>query len=260
MSKLRWTWVGTRSTGTSHLRSGKGCDDFGACVELSCISDPVLIAIASDGAGSARHSSIGSWIAVRAFIQNAVRFLESGHVLTDLSPEVLKGWLDNIRDRISMRAREQNATPRDFAATLVGSLVATNYALFVHVGDGAAVFKARDTAEWIVASWPAQGEYAATTFFVTDDPEPHCRFAVVDQQVDELAVFTDGIERLVLDFSEQSAFAPFFDKMFFPLQTSSAGRDRKLSRDLRRFLESSSVCEKTDDDKTLILARRTAGA
>ena len=259
MTQFHWTWVGTRSTGTSHLRSGKGCDDFGACVELSSAGDRVLIAVASDGAGSARHSSIGSWVTVRAFVGNAARFLKNGHPLTELSPEVIRGWLDDVRDRISMLARKHNAVPRDFAATLVGSLIATNYALFVHVGDGASVFKARGSSEWIVASWPAQGEYAATTFFVTDDPEPHCRFVVVDEPVDEIAVFTDGIERLVLDFSRQSAFAPFFEKMFFPLKTSVAGRNRKLSRDLRRFLDSPSVCDKTDDDKTLILAKRIVG-
>src|SRR6516164_8705130 len=79
MTQFRWTWVGTRSTWTSHLRSGKGCDDFGACVELSSAGGQVLIAVASDGAGSARHSSIGSWVTVRAFVENAVRFL-NGHV------------------------------------------------------------------------------------------------------------------------------------------------------------------------------------
>ena len=71
-----------------------------------------------------------------------------------------------------------------------------------------------------------------------------------------LALFSDGIERLVLDFSSHQAFSPFFDRMFESLKFSAIGRNRVLSRDLRRFLDGPSVGERTDDDKTLILAKR----
>jgi protein phosphatase 2C-like protein len=106
------------------------------------------------------------------------------------------------------------------------------------------------------ATWPEHGEYASTTFFITDDPEPTCRVLFRDESVDELALFSDGVEHLVLDFAAHTAFAPFFNKMFAPLHGSCTGRDRMLSRSLRRFLDGPSVCEKTDDDKTLILAKR----
>src|SRR5262249_22636469 len=102
----------------------------------------------------------------------------------------------------------------------------------------------------------AQGEYAATTFFVTDDPQPSIQFCFVDNPIQEIAVFSDGLERLVLDFSSHSAHAPFFEKMFAPLSTASTGRNRDLSRALKKFLDGPSVCDRTDDDKTLILARR----
>jgi hypothetical protein len=256
MMTSRWTWASARATGTSHMRVGKGCDDFGACLDAGLTDQSVLILVVSDGAGSATHSSIGSKIATRVFAECARRFLRGGGAVNSLSEKIASEWLDDIRDRIGAAASQKAASPRDFAATLVGCLVGADSASFVHVGDGSAVYRLNGTDDWIVASWPAQGEYASTTYFVTDDPEPQIRLAYVEGQVQEVALFSDGIERLVLDFSNRTAFAPFFERMFSPLQRQVWGRDRMLSRQLKEYLDSPAVCEKTDDDKTLLLAKR----
>ena len=96
-------------------------------------------------------------------------------------------------------------------------MIGADNSVFIHVGDGAFVCRAEGAAEWIVPTWPAQGEYAATTFFVTDEPEARLQFVNLDQSTEELAVFSDGIERLALEFSSKTAFSPFFEKMFAPL-------------------------------------------
>jgi hypothetical protein len=111
-------------------------------------------------------------------------------------------------------------------------------------------------SDWQVPTWAAQGEYAATAFFVTDDPQPSIQFYFVDHPINEIAVFSDGLERLVLDFSSHTAHAPFFEKMFATLSSASTGRNRDLSRALKGFLDGPSVCDRIDDDKTLILAKR----
>jgi hypothetical protein len=256
MKPRRWTWAATRSIGTSHLKAGKPCEDFGACLEVAGPSDTVLIAVASDGAGSAIHSAGGSWITTRVFVEAATHYVKQGNGLEVFSLELARGWLDDIRDRIGSAASRIDATPREFAATLVGCLIGTKCSVFLHVGDGAFVFRREGESDWNVPTWPAQGQYAATTFFVTDEPEPHLQFACVSEPIEEVAIFSDGMERLALQFSTKTAFYPFFAKMFAPLQDSIAGRNRKLSRDLRDFLDSPSVCERTDDDKTLVLAKR----
>jgi hypothetical protein len=258
MKARRWTWAAARSIGTSHIRARKGCDDFGACLEISGSSDTVLVAIASDGAGSAYHSALGSWITTRVFVESAARYVRGGNDLKLLSPEIAYEWLDNIRDRIGAVAVRIGAIPRDFAATLVGCLVGTECSVFIHVGDGAFVFRSKGDPTWNVPTWPAQGEYAATTYFVTDEPAPNLQFVTLCAPVEEIAVFSDGLERLALQFSTKTAFSPFFEKMFLPLYGSTSGRNRKLSRDLRRFLDGPSICERTDDDKTLLLAKAVA--
>ena len=89
-------------------------------------------------------------------------------------------------------------------------------------------------------------------------------FELEDQCVDEIAIFTDGIERLVLDLQEKTAPAPFFRTLFgWLVKTEPAAIEEVIpaSEVMGRYLGSKQINEKTDDDKTLILAsRRTRSA
>lgn len=253
----RWSWIGASSTGTSHLASGSGCDDAAACLETPSENGPSLICVVSDGAGSAALSRIGSQIVVRAFCRSALAFVRSGAKPKDLDREVAYSWLDHTRDCIERAAlRERASSRRLFAATLVGCIVQTDGLAVLHVGDGACALRLRSEQEWRVPSWPAQGEFASTTNFVTDDPEPSANIAYITGDVAEVAVFTDGLERLALNFAEKKAFAPFFHSMFRALPRQSPGRNKELSLELRKFLDGPAVTQRTDDDKTLIMARR----
>jgi hypothetical protein len=166
-------------------------------------------------------------------------------------------WVDQIRDRIAVAASQRDKTPRDFAATMIAVLSDGSKTLIAQVGDGCAVVKDVAGEEWRVLLWPDHGEYASTTTFVTDDPEAKCRIVREDGAVSALAVLTDGLERLALDFSTQKAFGGFFDAVSNPVLTSAAiGKDGPLSDMLKQFLESEAVCARTDDDKTLVVAAR----
>ena len=81
------------------------------------------------------------------------------------------------------------------------------------------------------------GDLAATwgvceyDLFVTEDTAlERLEFSAGGQRVENLAVFSDGIEPLVLDYANKSAHAPFFDRMFAPIRESTAsGEDTRLS-------------------------------
>lgn len=146
---------------------------------------------------------------------------------------------------------------RDFAATAVVILAGPNDTVVAHVGDGAVAVREAD-GEWRAASWPAAGEFAGTTFFITDDGGARVRISRLAVPVIELAVLTDGLERLALSFSGDEAHAPFFAGMMRPLAArETVARSAEVSAMLRSYLMSDAVCLRTDDDKTLILARRT---
>lgn len=253
----RWRWIGARSTGTSHLKTGDGCEDSAACVEWTGRDGSVLIAAVSDGAGSARYAEVGSRLVARGVVRAALRHVARTPI-DKIGHDCVAEWLDGVRDAIGFCASTRAGIPRDFAATLVCAIVFYDRIVVAHVGDGACVGKT-STGEWVALSWPEHGEYASTTYFVTDDPAPKLRVISLDESFTQIALFTDGIERLALDFTKIEPSPRFFDPVFKPLLGDIAtGRDRVLSGHLKRFLDSAQVTNSTDDDKTLILAARSS--
>lgn len=249
-----WRWAGACSIGVSHIKANLECQDRAGCLTVETGCGPVVIAVVSDGAGSARKAARGASIVCSEFHRRARTYLRSGGALADVDADLVADWIDTIRERINFAASAAELQPRDYAATLVALLASDTHSVVVHVGDGAAVVRDRDTREWSVPSWPFRGEYASTTRFVTDDPEAQFEIVHVAAPIDRFAVFSDGIENLVLDHREKSAPAAFFERLLQPVVTwEGTGRSRRLSRHLRDYLGGEKVCAATDDDKSLIL-------
>lgn len=227
-------------------------------MEMDLGEDTVLLTVVSDGAGSAKYSEIGSRLVVECFARCAIAHLRERPSLEDITQELVREWLDDVRNRIFHSAEQRATEPRQMAATLIGTMICSKRAIVCHIGDGACVLRRKGANLWEVPSWPAHGEYASSTYFVTDDPEPRLDFMSIEGEFSELAIFSDGIERLALDFVNKSASERFFDPMFAPLTKVGPGRNRVLSASLRQFLDSPRVLERTDDDKSLVLARRVS--
>jgi hypothetical protein len=166
--------------------------------------------------------------------------------------ETLTDWINDLRDRISTIAEQRGTMQRQFAATLAALLISPCEVLVLHIGDSAVV--GRRDSEWDVICWPENGEYASTTYFVTDHPEPRLNIVRQQRHYDAFALFTDGVGDLALSHLEQQAHPRFFDPMIRPVDGSpGAGRLPELSGKLGAYLAGPSVCERTDDDKTLVL-------
>jgi hypothetical protein len=129
--------------------------------------------------------------------------------------------------------------------------------VIVHIGDGTAVIWDDPEAEWFAISWPEQGEYASTTYFVTDEPEARIAINRREGPISGIALMTDGLEQLALNMAKREAHQAFFRQMVKPIQLSQAcGRDPILSKELFDYLNSDRINERTDDDKTLVVAVR----
>ena len=120
----------------------------------------------------------------------------------------------------------------------------------------------RDGDELHPVFWPESGEYANMTHFVTDeDALAHLRTkiwisSVSERLPEEIAMFSDGLQRLALVYQSQTVHNPFFEPMFAQLRNADVRTCDVLSDQLARFLDSPIINERTDDDKTLVLASR----
>lgn len=244
---VTWRWASASVIGTSHIQNSDRLQDAYVVAELG---NGGIVAIVSDGAGSAKFGAYGAWLTCRFL---SVRFREWVRANPDLpSEEELADWIDELRDQISAIATRRESTPRQFAATLAAIVVAPDEAVTLHIGDSAVVGRKGD--EWDVLCWPENGEYASSTYFVTDDPEPRLSITRHPREYDAFALFSDGVGDLALSYLEQAAHPRFFDPMFRPVDAAQGdGRLVELSAKLHSYLAGPSVCERTDDDKTLIL-------
>ena len=247
-----WTWAAASCRGTSHERAKSRRQDAFKCVVAEVPGDPIAVVV-SDGAGSASFGGQGASLVCKTIAHNVKR-----HLLADNSlprDEDFEDWVDATRDQIGAVAERRQLLPRDFAATLI--LVVSNACetIILHVGDGCAVVRDNVSGIWAAPTWPDHGEYASTTSFITDEPVARTRVSRYQYPISAFAVFSDGIERLVLDLRSREPSSRFFDSMIAPVQQSERrGKDRQLSKGLAAYLQSDQVNSRTDDDKTLVLA------
>ncbi|UYK83750.1 protein phosphatase 2C domain-containing protein [Xanthomonas sacchari] len=252
-----WRVVAASSIGTSHIKFGTDCQD--AYEQQFFQEHEAVLLVASDGAGSASQSETGAKLATAEILDCVRNHFEDGHGVADLTRDVVLNWLAGVAARIAHRAVADGLEIREYACTLVAAIVSPTHACFFQVGDGAIVIRPRGD-DWAYVFWPQHGEYINTTVFVTDPSAVlNAEFSCNAGAVDEVAVFTDGIEALVLHQATQSVHSPFFDKIFAPVRAlDGPGYNEELSSKLGAYLSSPVICERTDDDKTLLLASRLA--
>jgi hypothetical protein len=122
---------------------------------------------------------------------------------------------------------------------------------FFQIGDGAMIVG--HDGVYGVVFWPQSGEFANSTNFITSNEyRDRLEFRNVKTRFTDAALFTDGLERLALRFDSQIPHVPFFNPLFQALRGSDDVA--RLNEGLRGFLSSPSVQNRSDDDKTLILA------
>lgn len=248
-----WKFVFESITGTSHNQSGQPCQDFCKAIIPDFGDSDLLIATCSDGAGSASQSDLGAKEACECFLAEANLWLRNCGHSEPPDHETLRSWVDAARNGVLAKAMESDALPRDLACTLIGVVVAENWAAFVQIGDGAIVFDCEGSYQ--VAFWPENGEYANTTFFLTDELyATHVRTDIIAQEISDLAVFTDGLQMLALDYAGTRPHGRFFTPLFDTVRSSSD--QGRLQDDLISYLSSERMNNRTDDDKSLLLATR----
>lgn len=243
-----WRTAGASVTGTSHLDTGLPCQDAHQVRVTTCADgQPLLIAVVSDGAGSALHAEVASRAACAFAAARAEQLIcIDGLTLDAMSP---LQFVAEVRAHLEALATASDWPVRDLSCTLLIALVQPEAALFVQVGDGGIVF---GTDQLEMALWSAGGEYANETHFVVSAKEEQVLSRLVHGSVKRVALLTDGLQMVALKLAEQKPHVPFFESFFHALQ---GAEDQGLfEAALMRTLDDARINARTDDDKTLVLA------
>jgi serine/threonine protein phosphatase PrpC len=179
-------------------------------------------------------------------------------------PEDKDGWRDALQSAFSL-AREALDTEacrcqqpvQDFATTLMLVVATSHLVAAAQIGDGAAIV-ADNVGNILALTEPQHGEFVNETRFLTSDNMlASMQVQVWQGHPRHLALFTDGLERLILSRPANTPYGPFFHPLFrftADLVEATAGQES-----LTRLLRSDRIRARSDDDLTLLLAAYTEG-
>ena len=284
-----WRILAASVPGTSHIRSGEGCEDAHS---YRAIGDTVILAIA-DGAGSAQCAIQGASEAVAAAVkslgnqiaahsspldhsdmeimlntacydareaierlveQGSSEILSIADANTPISPIPPLIPLDDISSKTSIQpSGVPKRSIRDFASTLLIICVTADVAGAAQVGDGAIIVQYIDGTLMSLFE-PIRSEYINETDFLTDlNYRQHLQMTVMPaSNIYGIALLTDGMQLLAIQIADNLPHPPFFMPLF-----TFAANPESTSQDLAEFLQSPRVNARTDDDKTMLIAVRT---
>ena len=257
----KWRYANASVIGQAHIRQETACQDRLLCRTIDTKTDgEIFVAVVADGAGSTSHGQVGAEVACETFIGQVADFLNSGNAsVASLNEDFGRLWIRFFQMEIQKLAEQEKEEIRDFASTLVGAIVGENATVFYQVGDGGAVFSAGGKNEsYRFGIEPSESEYVNTTEFLTDETAVESlRFVRIEEKIEDLILFSDGIFAVAVDYQNNKPHEPFLMPMIAPLRNGNSANG--LNEKLENFLASPKLNEKTDDDKTIILASR-AGA
>jgi serine/threonine protein phosphatase PrpC len=251
-----WRVAHASAIGLAHLNQNTECQDRFACQTVETKGGQVLVAVVADGAGSTTDGQIGAEIGCQSFIEQVKDFLNSQDAsVSSLNLEFGRFWISYFQKKIIETAEKAGKEIRDFASTLVGAVVGEDQSVFFQIGDGGSVFSTSgESASYQFAIAPEETEYVNVTEFLTDENAgSRLRFRLIEERIEDLILFSDGIFAVAVDYQTNQPHEPFLMPMMAPIRSGSSN---SLNEKLEKFLSSPKINEKTDDDKTIILASR----
>jgi hypothetical protein len=258
MSNDCWKFIFASVVGTSHLATATPCQDSSFCEIVTGEGGAeVLIAVVADGAGSAKHADEGAALACSYIGGRAKSTIEAETLLCEITHDVVRNWIADYQNEV-LALCNGGLVPRDFASTLLAAFIGKSASVFFQLGDGAIVIADSEEPNnygWVF--WPQQGQYANQTNFATDENSAdNIEYSLVSRRIDEVSLFTDGLQSLALEYQDRLAHGPFFASVFEWVRKASKQQFDRYTDSLKQFLNSDRVNDRTDDDKTIIIATR----
>lgn len=165
-----------------------------------------FLAVIADGAGSAAMGEFGAEIAVNTVVAQLRRALEEGR--SDFGA-LLREAAVQARKSVVSEAIKQGLEPRSFASTLLVIMLVPEGGAALQIGDGVMVVSDGGNG-WSWVFWPQRGEYANTTYFLTDDDAiERVQVETFSAAISDVALMSDGLEPLALHLQARRSMIHF---------------------------------------------------
>lgn len=196
-----WAVVGTSVIGSSHISMNLPCQDN---CKYEYLGDGWGIAVTSDGAGSAKHSQVGSNIVAVRAIEYLKKVIEKKEWKTKniLPSEAV--WTQHaynvfhyIYEDLVNFGKAKGVDHKDLSATVIVLIHTPNGVLSAHIGDGRCGYKDMN-GNWKSIITPHKGEEANQTIFITSDFWSIHNYVMSDVAVPECIVVREPITAFVL--------------------------------------------------------------
>jgi hypothetical protein len=209
-----WSAINVSVVGAGHREEGKSGDDSSSCYHLG--ENGSFLAVA-DGAGSSRYAAWASETAIIVTNQTVADFereLLEAHDANQLQ-SVLAGLMTKIEARFTKELKVRHRATSDALTTLAITLVLEPFICYAGIGDGFWIIQRSNGQFYLPTPIARTGRYHNETSFLGHDPWQDKGFAwvLLDQDISTVALSTDGLEEVFLDFGDprtgQLAADPF---------------------------------------------------
>jgi len=233
--------IAAKITGGLHQAKKTPCQDF---YQYAC-SGNKLVAVVSDGAGSAKYGKIGAKVVCESLVNVLINT-----PFKDAKTAVKKA-INIARERLVIHRLNKSKSVEEilnFSATVVGVVYHKNRGLFFHIGDGAGIALNSGEKRSFTLTLPQNGSFSCETFFYTMQNWEKClRFTTLGK-AEAIFLMTDGVSGFALDGGNlQEGFIAPINKYLREetnktkalkalYNTLNAGQARRLNSDDKTFL------------------------
>lgn len=227
-------------TGQQHIANNIPCQDY-----YQYANGLNIVAIVSDGAGSAKFGKIGA----KTLCSTLCDLLKNAR-FNNIENQIIEA-LKISRQKLCFhrfnKTKSEESLPL-FAATVVGVIYKQNKGVFFHIGDGAAL--SLDKEGFFTASRPENGSFSCETFFFTQQAwRENLRFTNINN-AQSIMLMSDGLT----SFAFRSDFSNIEDKFINPINNFllSENNNSKAKKALENTLKNPKAQKLNPDDKTLV--------
>lgn len=238
--------VGCSVTGPSHEKNDDPCQDAWAGTQLP--NSQFVIAVA-DGLGSASHSHIGAELAAETAVNQLESVIRDEEITETVLEETFDSAFQSARSALQDKADQEDYSVRDLNTTLLVAAGGPDGVAAAAVGDGGIVRVYRDQFHLFV---PREDlEYANRTTPVQSDQWRESYRFRYSEEVDGVAVFSDGLENFAWDGKDSPQDALFEQFFNFVWYTTD---EERINTGLGEFLNHERYRSISGDDKTIAIA------